>query len=299
MPFDFSAIRNSKQKIIDAGTPKLICVLGVRGAGKSSLIGTAPKDKNTLILMTQSECHSYASARGIAVKKYGNADHLTPFFLDEIDGKYITGDVVVSRLIELLTDANTFKYFPIICLDSLASLDSHLLACSELASADKFGAGRVANAIYSRIFAAIKGYVAQGGVLVYTLPTEVYNDDNGVAVSTPKLRGTSAVNSILGESPVIVRAERITAIDENGKSITEFALAFKGGAISKKKSKILSMTGSGKDLKITAVPMTLNFSCRIAGLAVEKTPDIMPADLEGLLQLIDNNGTTFTEEGAQ
>ena len=55
------------------------------------------------------------------------------------------------------------------------------------------------------------------------------------------------------------------------------------------------MTGSGKDMKIVSVPITLNFSCRIAGIPTEKTPDIMDADLEKLLALIDNGGDTFEE----
>jgi hypothetical protein len=295
MPFDFSSIKAQKAAIIAAGTPKLICITAPRGFGKSSILGTLPKSMNTLLVMNQSENHSYASAAGISKAKYGNSDHITPFFLDEIGGKFLTGDVVVARLIELLTDENTFKYFPAIALDSLAALDQHVLACNEILAADKFSAGKAANAVYGRVFAAIKNYVSKGGVFIYTLPGESFADDKGIPVYTPKLRGTSALNAILGETPIIARLEKNVTVDEDGKNQTHYCLCFKGGEISKKKAKVVSMTGSGKDMKIVSVPITLNFSCRIAGIPTEKTPDIMDADLEKLLALIDNGGDTFEE----
>lgn len=291
MAFNFSEIKTQKAAIVAQGTPKLICLVAPRGYGKSSAIGTLPKDKNVLILMTTAENHSYISARGLAIKTHGTADHLTPFFLDKAqDGKAITGDAVVGRLIELLTDPDTIKFFPAIALDSLAALDCHVLACSDLVAADKFSTGKVANAIYARIFNAIKSYVEKGGIFIYTLPSESYTDDKGVTVTTPKLRGSAAITSVLGETPIIVRLEKITSEDTEGKTHTDYCFCFKGGELTKKKAKVISMTGSGKDMKIHSVPVTLNFACRIAGIPSDYTPDIMDANLSDLLDLIDRGG---------
>jgi hypothetical protein len=298
MAFDFAAIKAQKAAIIAQGTPKLIALIAPRGYGKSSIIGTMPKEINTLLCMCTAENHSYASARGIAIKTYGTADHITPFFIDSFDDKQITGDAVVARLIELLTDANTFKYFPAIALDSLAAFDQHVLGCVELLACDKFSSGKIATNIYGRVFTAIKAYVAKGGIFIYTLPAETHPDDKGVMVTTPKLRGSAALNAILGETPLIARIEKLVSVDGD-KSTTDYALVFKGGDISKKKSKILSMTGSGKDMVIVSTPITVNYSCRIAGIPTERTPDSMDANLSDLLKLVDNGGMDFTEEGAQ
>ena len=288
MAFDFTAIKAQRQTIISMGTPKIIGILGPRGYGKSSVLGTLPRTKPVLMVLTQPEIHSYAAAAAIANKTHGSADHLHPFFIDKVGETLIQGDVVVAKLIELLNDENTPKFFPFVCLDSLAALDVHVQATTLVAKADKFSVGKESVACYDRIFNAVRLYVQRGGCFIYTVPTEVFE-----GVATAKLRGTAALNTVLGGSSVIVRMEKVTHRDGDAVT-TDYCLAFAGGELQKKQNKIKSMSGSGKDLVIDSIPVTLSFACRIAGIPMEKIPSVMEADLSELLDIMDKGGVDFT-----
>lgn len=284
MPFDFSSIEKNKNTVISAGIPKIICLAGVRGSGKSSICGTLPQNMKTLLLQCNMESHSYISASGIAKQKYGNSNHLTPFELDKLNGVAITGDAVIGRLIELLNDEQLPKLYSVVVLDSLGAFDAHVQATTDVGNADKFSVTKVTIGLYQRIFNAVKKYVSRGGVFIYTLPLDVYNDDNGVAIATPKLRGSGAVTSILGETPIIAMTAVNTDVNEDGDSKREYVLSF-DGTLSKSRQKIISMSGAGKDMKIKTVPMMQSCNCRITGLPASKIPSVMDADLEELLKL--------------
>lgn len=285
MAFDFNAIIKAQTEIVSRGIPKLICLAGVRGSGKSSALGTLPKDKKGLLVQCASESHSYISARGLATAKYGSSSHITPFDLDSVNGQPIVGDAVIGRLLELLNDEQLIKHYNVVMLDSLGAIDEHVAKTTEVMSADKFSQTKAIRSIYDRIFSGVRKYLAKGGMIIYTLPLDTYNDENGVTVSTPRIRGTGAITAILGETPVIAIAACNVELEDD-KIVRDYVLSF-DGSISKSKAKIVSMSGSGKDMKIKAVPQMINCNCRITGLPADKIPSCIPNDLEVLLKLIE------------
>ena len=282
MAFDFSKVKAQSTAIKKAGIPKLIAIVGTRGSGKSGCLATAAKDKKMLLLQCKYENHSYSSVLGVSRALYGEAsvENIVPYNIDLFEEKEITGDAVFAQLLELLNDPKTAEFFPVIALDSLSALDIHLSACTEIMNADKFSVGKATSNVYTRLFSSIKTYMSFGGTFVYTLASESYFD-NGTRINTPKLRGSSAVSLVLGESAVIVVADKIF-VEGEAQHIFTFT-----NDISKSKQKIIRMTkGEDGKTKVDSVPQQLSFSPRIAGVASQDLPDAMPSDIGLLLKLM-------------
>lgn len=287
MAFDFSKVKAQSTEIKKAGIPKLIAIVGTRGSGKSGCLATAAKDKKMLLVQCKFENHSFSSVSGVSRALYGekSVDNIVPYNIDQLDGKEVTGDVVLAQLLDLLSDPKTSEYFPIVAIDSLSALDMHFATCSEVLSADKFSSSKVIGSIYNRLFSAIKTYLSHGGTAIYTLASESYVD-GGVRVTAPKLRGSSSVSLALGESACIVLCDKVitgTGDDTETQHIFSFT-----HDITKSKQKIVRITkGSDGKNVIDSVPQLLSFSPRIAGVATQDLPAVMPADLSLIFDLMD------------
>jgi hypothetical protein len=276
--FNFDQLKADAASIVNAGIPHIICLAGVRGAGKSSCLGTLPTDKKTLIVQCTSESHSFLAAKTIAQQKYGNYKHLIPYNLDMENGTPIYGDKVYGRLIALLNDTETPKHFDVICLDSIGALDTHVQNCTEVTQASKYDASKTVINLYNRLFISIRRYISKGGIFIYTLPIDIYSEDNR-QVATPRIRGTGVVTSILGETPIITIVAQ--DIDHEESNTRKYYFTF-DGSISKSKKKITAIDKT----EIKTVPLIINCNCRITGVPSSKIPSNMPADLSDLFTLL-------------
>lgn len=267
---DFAALKAASKKKQKAEGQSFV-VLGPSGSGKSSLLGSF--GCSTLILYTSDESHSKLSS------SIHNGD-ITNICLDRTeDGEQLSADDTLTKLLTILNSEDIAEHFGAVCVDSLSSLDL-IIKRSEWFSDFCKGANgkrndfKASEAVITKlqeVFNATQGFRQKGTHFMCTLAAHVKSlDGEGNAeVAVPVLSSYGCADNV----PRLAGGVLFL-----GKTEIE-------GEI--KRALIFSTTMSkvSRDLKGNVTKM-LSFSPRLAGIADELIPSVLPANMSKVLQFI-------------
>lgn len=274
MTVDFKKLKS--QAVEKAKIPNnsiFAIVLGVRGSGKSGTAAGTWGKRPTLLVYLSKEHHSKDSAYGVA-KKLGHAEYITPYNLneDEATGEMIDNpDKIFTKLITLLDDPNITKEFEVFVFDGLSAFDPCVYMHTEVAKASTYDKSKKQIELYDRVISKLKALHYKGMDVVVTCATEARFDmESGGIVEQPKLRGTGACDSVIGEFSELLHIGLIDEIDEETGVVTREP-KFQFGTNMKKEGK-----------KFSGETVRVNFNPRIAQVHREDIPSIASASMEAL-----------------
>lgn len=254
--------------------PLFAIILGTRGSGKSTVIGTLGKP--TLYIYVQEESHGKKSA-GIFGK-----DNITSICLntDPATGVLTSTpeknpDRVLTDLIAVLDTPELEKEFGAIALDGFSSLDRYIYSGAEVQKASKYDQTKVTMAVYDRVISRLKILQSKGLDVVVTCASEGVLDAEGGFVSlTPKLRGTGVVDGVIGQFDIVCVVGVVqVSNDSAGEPESKFAFQFRP-------------TVSREGKKVTGQTFAVTFKPRIAGVPQESIPSLMVADFKKIRELM-------------
>jgi hypothetical protein len=277
----------------EPSTSLFALLIAPRGGGKSySSVTTGGR---VLQLAFLEEDHAIPTARVAAV---ASDSKLTSILINQVKGKD-GKDVILKldnsqdvaklyqRLLDILDTPGLAGQFDTVVLDGLSALDLYVAKHPEVLALGDNSYGKDSKKmvdLHMRVNTALKALNSQGMHVVVTCAAGVKLNDKNEPCLDPKLKGTGAVDTIMGSFAQILVCSKITQDTEDGE-VTHHVFQFGGPAIRKEGS---IMKAEGRKMVNGGVKVE-TFSTRVAGVPSEKLPDFMEADLGALIQFMKKN----------
>jgi hypothetical protein len=271
--FNYASAIEQGEKEAESTSLQLI-LLGQSGAGKSHAIGTL--DVPTLYVYFSGENHGVKAAKKDGGKK------IMPIAVDVgLDGKILPPDQTYERLLALLDDVDGFRKmgFKAIALDGATEIEALIratskwrtLCLSNKGSHNAFEEPRATVTLFRPILNGLQRLQRETDchyVMTCVLDVKEYGDSNEVVECSPRLLGYQVAESVVQQFGDIVVV----------------GLMKRDGVVKPKFQMMTDVVKTSKNDK-GVVKKTINFSCRITGLGVEKLQPYMPASLKELAEL--------------
>jgi hypothetical protein len=177
---------------------KLFCLVsGIRGAGKSTVIGTLGVP--TLLIASSLESHAINAAR-----VFGK-DNIIPTLYDVDDNeKQLRPDAALQNLHDILdfliSSEDLLDNIGAVVLDSISAVDKTLLETTRiLQEKNGFESMKIMEQEHFRIIKKLKELHRRGLHVVATMPILGAFDEEGFYISAkPEIRGVTATSNIAG-----------------------------------------------------------------------------------------------------
>ncbi len=242
-------------------------VMGIRGAGKSTVLGTL--GVKTFLIASASESHAVTAS-----KLYGGENIISSLYDVDETGKQLKADLALANLHNLLdfllTSEDLLENIECVALDSFSAIDKTLMETSQiLQEKNTWAQMDMMEMQHLKIIKKLKELHRRGLHVVTTMPILGTFDENNLYVTAKQdMRGIRTPSTIISNFPevlVICRPER--------------EYCFQMDLTMKKTGK----TVSGEDKVFITHP-------RITGLGLDDllkvSPDLLiPADLNYIYQL--------------
>lgn len=279
----------------EPSTSLFALLIAPRGGGKSySSVTTGDR---VLQLAFLEEDHAIPTARIAAA---ASNSKLTSILINQVKGKdgkdvILTvdnpGDVakLYNRLIDILNTPGLSGQFDTVVLDGLSALDLYVAKHPDVLAFGDNSYGKDSRKmvdLHMKVITCLKALNSQGVNIVVTCAAGVKLNDKGEACLDPKLKGTGAVDTIMGSFAQILVCSKIQAQQEGDEEETTHHVFQFGGPAIRKEGSI--MKAEGRKMVNGGVKVE-TFNTRVAGISSDNLPEFMKADLRGLIQLIKEN----------
>lgn len=249
---------------------KLFCLVsGIRGAGKSTVIGTLGVP--TLLICSAMESHAVHAA-----KVFGE-DNIKYYMYDVgEDDKQLKPDLAIANLHQvldyLISTPNLSENIQCVALDSISAIDKTLIETSRILSEKNgFESMKIMEQEHFRIIKKLMELHRKGVHIIVTMPVMAAFDEEGYYISAkPEIRGVTTTSNIAG-----IFAEVLVTAKIASKHYFQMNLLFKK---------------SGKDAS-SGDKKEISFHPRITGLSDEDISHVsnetflIPADLSYIYKL--------------
>lgn len=265
MKISFESFKKNALKYDD---DKLFCLIaGVRGAGKSTVLGTL--NVPTLLIASALESHA------IEASKLFN-DNILPTLYDvDEDGKQMKPDVAMNNLNSILdfliASDDIHENIQAIALDSISAIDKTLLETTRiLTEKNGFERIKIVEQEHLKIIKKLKEIHRKGIHVLATMPILATYDDDGLYTSArPEITGITTTSNIAGNFNDVVVV---------GNTGTQYI--FQMNLIIKKVGK----EASGADKQIVFHPRITGLSKQDLVAAAGESL-LLPADLDYVYKL--------------
>lgn len=271
--FNYASAIAQGEKEAESTSLQLI-LLGQSGAGKSHAIGTL--DVPTLYVYFSGENH------GVKAAKKDGGKNIRPIAIDVgLDGKILPPDQTYDRLVALLDDVAGFQKmgFQAISIDGATEVEAMIrstnkwkaLCLTNKGSHNTFEEPRATITMFRPILNGLQRLQRETNchyVLTCTLDVKEYGDANEVVECSPRLLGYQVAEAVVqqfGDIVVVGLMKRDNVVKPKFQMMTD----------------VVKTSKNEKGV----VKKTINFSCRITGLGVEKLQPYMNASLKELAEL--------------
>lgn len=183
---------------------KLFCLIaGVRGAGKSTTIGTL--NLPTLLIASSLESHAIEAAQ-----LFG-AQNITSTLYDVDDkNKQLRADAALANLHEILdfliNSEDLLNNIKVVALDSISAIDKTLLETTRiLGEKNGFERPKLVEQEHLKIIRKLKELHRRGLHVLATMPIlATYNEDGFYTSVKPEITGITTTSSISGIFPEVL-----------------------------------------------------------------------------------------------
>ena len=180
-------------------------ILGIRGAGKSSVIGTL--NTKTILISSSLESHGIQAAQALASSE---SIYSILYDIDSTTNKQLKADEALINLHNildfLLTSEDIKNQIGAIALDSFSAVDKTLLATTRIASeTNNWAAGDIMEIEHLNIIRKLKELHRKGFHILATMPIISLYDENGFYTEARQdIRGVRTASTICGIFPEIL-----------------------------------------------------------------------------------------------
>ena len=252
---------------------QLICLLGIRGSGKSAAAAGTWGERRVLLIQGSQESHGSMSAATVATKP----ENIFPITIDidEVTGKRRNSVGVFKAISEVTSDLDFMKDFDVVVIDSLAVVDEWIDSLPQIRAANGYDIKREMDRAYASFLDSLIQLRDRGTHhVVVTIPTERRGSSTEGFFEVPSLKGASAVNNIIGAANTILFVKRDEAtVERDGEEVEITVHVFDTNVKSEK-------TGT----KMSGQKYTLPVECRVAGVKTQDLPPRLHANLGKLIK---------------
>jgi len=263
---NFDTFKNYSKQLTD-NTKLFILIGGIRGAGKSTVIGTL--NKRTLLIASTLEAHAVQAS-----KLYGG-DNISAILYDvDENQRQVKPDAAMANLHSyldfLISSDDLLSNYDAIALDSMSAIDKTLLETTRIVQEKNgFEQMKIIEQEHFRVIRKLKELHRKGLHVIATMPIlATFDEDGFYHTVSPEIRGittTSNISGIFDDVVVIAKPDNEHLFQMN-----------------------LMIKKTGKAMN--GVEKKLIFKPRITGLSdndiLSISPDaVLPADLSYIYQL--------------
>jgi len=267
---DFKALDSVFKKRNSGARKQLICVLGVRGSGKSAAASGTWGDKKVLLLQFSQESHAETAAMTVAKHKE-NIFSVT-VDIDEVTGAKRNSLATFKAMDDILNNAEFMANFNVVVIDSLAVVDVIICEHPNVTSVKGYDTKRAADSLYDSFIQGLVLVRNKGLVdIVITCPTELRGSPADGMIEAPTLRGASAVNNVIGACDTILFVKRDVAT-KDGEEVPVHVFDMR-------------VASSKSGTKVNKQQYVLPIEVRVSGIKTHKLPPKTLADFSKLSAL--------------
>lgn len=201
MKFTFENLKSQSKQLFDNKLFALI--VGIRGSGKSSVLGTL--GMKTFLITSTLESHSLTAAKAMG----GN--NIIPFLYDVDDAqKQLKPDAAIEKLHDILSflleSPDVLTHVQAIALDSIGAIDKTLLETTRIITEkNNWAVIDIMETEHLRIIRKLKELHRKGLHILVTMPIIATFDEDGLyTTAAPEIRGIKTSSVISGVFPDIL-----------------------------------------------------------------------------------------------